>query len=192
VTTEDLQREPFEAVFERATHAAYEALPGASPASVEDTARALRAASDVFADADQKYADELVAATSIAGFNLNGDGRLDLVLAHELAAKIALSFKTILGAQPGAENYVEQEIIERNGGDRYVFIVCKPGGKTPHALRREAEASRDALAAQVVRLMNALDQIELLTKDTDGGDIDGDADIPVGEIRRVFAEVAGR
>ena len=148
----DPQREPFEVLFVRATHAAYEVLPGGSPATVEDTAEALRAASEVFSAADQAYADQLVAATSIAGFNLNGDGRFDLVVAHELAARMTLSFKTILDAQPGAENYVEQEVIERNGGARYVFIVCRPGGKTPHQLRREAEEERDALAAEVERL----------------------------------------
>ncbi len=147
--TTDPQRESHEAVFQRAAHAAYEQLPGSSPATVEDTARALQAAADVFSDADQSYADSLVAATGIAGFNLDGKGSLDLVMAHELAATMTLAFKTILDAQPGAENYVEQEVIERNGGGRYVFIVCKPGGKTPHQLRRAAEAERDALRAEL-------------------------------------------
>lgn len=43
-------------------------------------------------------------------------------------------------------------------------------------------------ARNEARLMNALDAVKALTKDTDGGDVDGDADIPVGEIRRVLAE----
>jgi hypothetical protein len=47
-------------------------------------------------------------------------------------------------------------------------------------------------ARNEARLMNALDAIEALTKDTDGGDVDGDADIPVGELRRVLAEEATR
>lgn len=47
-------------------------------------------------------------------------------------------------------------------------------------------------AAEIERLTTALDAVEYLTRDTDGGDIDGDADIPIGEIRRVLAEGAGR
>lgn len=84
--------------------------------------------------------------------NLDGKGTLSLVLAHEMATNMTLAFKSILDAQPGAENYVEQEVIERNGGNRYVFVVCKPNGKTPHQLRREAETERDALRAELDRL----------------------------------------
>jgi hypothetical protein len=40
--------------------------------------------------------------------------------------------------------------------------------------------------AEMARLRAVLAAVEALTKDTDGGDIDGDADIPIGEIRRVL------
>ncbi|GAA0527181.1 hypothetical protein GCM10010172_04650 [Paractinoplanes ferrugineus] len=146
----------YDEVFNRAVDAAWGVLPSSVAPAKGDVAEALRVASDVFASDDQAYADKLVAETGIAGFNLDGRGRLDLVLAHELAAKMTLAFKTILDAQPGAENYVEQEVIERNGGGRYVFIVCKPGGKTPHQLRREAESQRDALLSEVEELRRRL------------------------------------
>ncbi len=45
---------------------------------------------------------------------------------------------------------------------------------------------------EIERLRAALDAVESLTKDTDGGDVDGDAEIPVGEIRRVLAEAVTR
>ena len=42
--------------------------------------------------------------------------------------------------------------------------------------------------AEIARLRAVLAAVESLTKDTDGGDVAGDADIPIGEIRRVLHE----
>lgn len=53
-------------------------------------------------------------------------------------------------------------------------------------------ADVDLLARRYKRAIAALDAVEQLTKDTDGGDIDADADIPVGEIRRVLAEAGAQ
>jgi hypothetical protein len=53
-------------------------------------------------------------------------------------------------------------------------------------------AQLEQRARNEARLMNALDEVESMTKDTDGVDIDGGAEIPIGEIRRVLAEAAGR
>lgn len=49
-------------------------------------------------------------------------------------------------------------------------------------------ADVDLLARRYERALNALYAVVALTQDTDGGEVDGDADIPVGEIRRVLAE----
>jgi hypothetical protein len=45
-----------------------------------------------------------------------------------------------------------------------------------------------ALIAEVERLRTALAAVESLTRNTDGGDVDPDPEIPVGEIRRVLRE----
>ncbi len=49
-----------------------------------------------------------------------------------------------------------------------------------------------ALIAEVENLRRVVAEVELLTKDTDGCDVDGDAEIPIGEIRRALAETATR
>lgn len=54
----------------------------------------------------------------------------------------------------GADNYVEQEIFL--GGEQYVIIYCRPGGKTPHRLREEAEAEVVRLLAENERMGNEL------------------------------------
>jgi hypothetical protein len=58
-----------------------------------------------------------------------------------------------------------------------------------------AHASADdvlALLAEVEQLRRVIAEVESLTKDTDGNDVDGDAEIPIGEIRRALAEAAVR
>lgn len=55
------------------------------------------------------------------------------------------------------------------------------------AIGERARAVAEHRARNEARLVNALEAIEALTKDTDGGDIDGAVDIPIGEIRRVLA-----
>jgi hypothetical protein len=65
---------------------------------------------------------------------------------HEKAS-IALiaAFKPALDNQE-APNYVEFGVIDPSSADeKYVVIVCRPGGKTPHELRREAEAELERL-----------------------------------------------
>ncbi|WP_433731081.1 hypothetical protein ACQP2Y_21770 [Actinoplanes sp. CA-051413] len=48
------------------------------------------------------------------------------------------------------------------------------------------------LIGEIENLRRVVAEVESLTKDTDGNDVDGDAEIPVGEIRRALAEAAGR
>jgi hypothetical protein len=61
---------------------------------------------------------------------------------------LAESFKRTLG---DATNYVQQT-LEDCDGNSYLVTVQRATGKSPHALRREAEAERDALRAEVERL----------------------------------------
>lgn len=88
----------------------------------------------------------------------DGDVRLRLILANELATNMTFAFRQILDANPGAQNYVEQTVMDRETGQRYAFVVCRPEGKTPDQLRREAEADRDQLAAAVTAIAAELDQ----------------------------------
>ncbi len=149
----DSVRPGAEETFQRATDAAWaEIFPGIDIVR-DDVETALRAAAAVFDAEQQAYADKLVAETGIAGVDIHdGAARLNLVLAHELAAKMTWAFRTILDAQPGAENYVEQEVVERESGDRYVFAVCKPNGLTPHQLRQRAEQEVERLREKIARL----------------------------------------
>lgn len=114
---------------------------------------ALRAGSEVYAAAEQADADRLLAETGLAGIDIDdGAARVKLVLAHEMAVRMATAFDAILDAHPSAANYVEQEFFPRGTRDPYIFVVCKPGGKTPHQLRREAEAERDRLRTALTEL----------------------------------------
>lgn len=110
---------------------------------------AIRAAGEVY-DADRReFVDRQVADARIAGWDINGDGMdLRVAMARETAAGLVQAAKTFLDANPAATNYVEQTVIDRDSGDRYVIVFQKPGGKTPHELRQQAEVERDWLLAE--------------------------------------------
>lgn len=58
-------------------------------------------------------------------------------------------------------------------------------------LRREVETLRAVAQGNkrhVAENVAILDRVEALTKDTDGGDVNQDASVPVGEIRRALYE----
>lgn len=124
---------------------------------------AMQASGKVYVAAEEAEAERLVAETGLAGMEIeDGAAALKLVLAHEFAVKMTMAFQTILDANPGATNYVEQEFFPRGSRDPYVFVVCKPGGKTPHQLRREAEAQRDRLADDLDRVAGADTELDRL------------------------------
>lgn len=52
---------------------------------------------------------------------------------------------------PEPVNYVECALHEPDY-TRWTVIVVKPGGKTPHELREEAETERDAALAELATL----------------------------------------
>ncbi|MFI7073595.1 hypothetical protein [Micromonospora sediminicola] len=117
---------------------------------------AIRAAGDVY-DADRAaFVDQQVAEARIAGWDMSAKGMdLRVTMARETAAGLVMAAKTFLDANPGAQNYVEQTVIDRESGDRYVILFMKPGGRSPHELRREAEAERDWLLAEAPDEMRA-------------------------------------
>ncbi len=108
-------------------------------------ARAVEATLDA---AEKKFIDDQVAQANILGWNRNaGVTDLQVSMALETAAALVSAAKTFLTAV-GAENYVEQHVHDRETGERYTLTIQRPGAKTPHELRRQAEQDRDmAIAA---------------------------------------------
>lgn len=126
---------------------------------------ALAAATAVY-DADQAaYIEQQVQQAAIAGWNMEGDGmHLRVVMARETAAGLVTAAKTFLDANPAAKNYIEQSVLDRATGDRYVLTIQRPGGRTPHELRQEAEMGRALVVkdqAFTMRVLRAFADIDL-------------------------------
>jgi hypothetical protein len=98
--------------------------------------------------------------------------------------------------------YVSRAIQEeRQGLGRTIATVTREM-QANHEAMIQARNERDAALAELATMHAVaqgnkrhvadntaiLDRVEALTKDTDGGDVDADAEIPVGEIRRALYE----
>lgn len=136
-----------------ALDAACAALPGIDRSAVE---QALAAAHQVYADAEQAEIDQMMGETMLAGMGPSDRGwQIQYQHSRRIAASIVHAFDAFMLGQT-CENYTEQEftitdpatqqaIDDGLRGDdvpllrKYTFIVVKPGGKTPHQLRQEAE-----------------------------------------------------
>lgn len=53
---------------------------------------------------------------------------------------------------PTAENYVALDIVSPDGGEPFVWIVCRPGRPSPHELRQAAEQRAADLFDECTRL----------------------------------------
>ncbi len=106
--------------------------------NVEEALDAAAAVYDADHDATVK---RLMDESLLLGMTVGPDGlTLKATMARELAMRLVGAAKQFLDENPGAENYIEQEVVDRDSGDRYVVIFVKPGGRSPHELRRAAEA----------------------------------------------------
>lgn len=76
------------------------------------------------------------------------DGAIEMTIedATGVVHRMALAMCKMLD-DSGAENYLQQEVSV--SAREYVLLVQRRNGKTPNALRREAEAERDSLRAQL-------------------------------------------
>jgi hypothetical protein len=83
-------------------------------------------------------------------------------------------------------------IVERNQQVSAAFSEMGDGEPMPTFMRDHFFYDVPTLVRRVHELEQQLGAVESLTKDTDGGDVDQDAEIPIGEIRRVLAEAATR
>lgn len=148
---------------------------------------AIRAAGEVY-DADQQAAgDRALAEAGIISMEaLPEQGvRLKIALGMELAVKMGEAFRAVLDANAGAVNYVEQVFVPRDGGEPVTVTVCRPSGKTPHHLRREAEAQRDALAEELARIAALAQSVATTTNASDQDRTD-----TLEQIQRLAAQAA--
>lgn len=83
------------------------------------------------------------------------DGALEMSLEGPGPALLAGMFIGLLDRFPDAQNYVECSFSSAIGP--ITVTVQKPGGKTPHALRVEAETELAASKAECARLSSMLD-----------------------------------
>lgn len=79
------------------------------------------------------------------------NGKLDLSLSGPAVERIAAVVAEHFRALP-AQNYIELSLREREPpNDRFVVSVQRMQGKSPHELRRKAEAERDEAKAELAR-----------------------------------------
>lgn len=146
-------------VQQRALAAAYavfdKALKLASPHRfVVD--EAIAAYDQVHAEHADAETDRIIAQTGFAGMDLTDDGvRFRLKHAHDYAATVVKQFDEWT-RQAGCENYTETDFTvtdpDHDHLRKYQFIVVKPGGKSPHELRQQADAERDQAVARLAAL----------------------------------------
>lgn len=98
--------------------------------------------------------DELLAFRSI---NAEG-GSIDATMAGDVVRTLALALtKTFRDSK--AANYLEMSVVATDGEDRFTVTVQRVAGDTPHALRRKAEAERDAAKAERDRAVEAVETL---------------------------------
>jgi hypothetical protein len=136
----------------------------------ESTARwGARAVEATMEAADKEFIDGQVAQANILGWNMNaGVTDLQVSMALETAAGLVTAAKTFLTAT-GAENYVEQHVHDRETGERYTLTIQRPGKKTPHELRRQAEFELDERLTQVNRVVTVVNTWQRWREQADDG-----------------------
>lgn len=128
-------------------------------------ADAIEAVGEVYAAEQQADVDRMMAETGFISMEAAEDGgiQLRLKMAHDIAAAMCSAFDALIHVR-GAANYVEWEAtvtdpareIAIRAGDpdplppfrQYRFIVVRPGGKTPHQLREDADARAEQLRVE--------------------------------------------
>lgn len=96
----------------------------------------------------------IIANPMLHGMNIR-DGAVEMALEGPGPALLAGMFVGLLDRFPDAQNYVECSFSSALGP--ITVTVQKPGGKTPHALRVEAETELAASRAECARLSSMLD-----------------------------------
>ena len=102
------------------------------------------------------YADQVIAETGFAGIDVDGTGvTVNMRPPHEVVKALAVSMAEHLG---DATNYGESSLSldVHAAGDPHGFVVTvqRKEGKTPHELRRLAEAEAVRLRALIDRILD--------------------------------------
>lgn len=107
-------------------------------------------------------------------------GSLEMEIQNGAAGALAEYFAALY-REIGGSNYAEMTFTSKHGGasERYTVRVQRELGKTPHELRAEAEADRDRLAAEVLRLQDAV-----MESDARGAALMEERDAAVRDVER--------
>jgi hypothetical protein len=123
------------------------------------------------AAAVERMADKLLNEMRLNSAGVrNGTWEMDLAEAREMAALYVGMCRPLLG---DAQNYTETPVgpfpkesvsltvkIAESPDDWYILTVQRKWGKTPHELRKQAEAERDLALAQVAELQAQLAELK--------------------------------
>lgn len=100
-------------------------------------------------EAVNRMAAQFVEETRIRSMDFRNGMAMDLEPSQVLVANWAGAARGMLGDAP---NYVEMDISLAGTGEAYTFRLERRNGKTPHQLRKEAEARAEAAEARVAEL----------------------------------------
>lgn len=85
-----------------------------------------------------------------------GPGGLSMGLPEYMSRLLVAMARAQFDQFPDAPHYLESSVYDRDNHAQYVVICARSQGQTPHALRKQAEAERDALVEEVARLRDRL------------------------------------
>jgi hypothetical protein len=146
-------------VFDRAVDAAAAVIAehGHTPPGRDVVAAALRAAGTVYDAEHDRAVQDMMDRSLTSGMRI-GEGaiHIDVIMAREIAVTMAFAAAQFLNEFPDAENYVQQDVWDNDRVNRYTVIFVRPGRRTPHELRRDAERQRDRLRAVLAQTIAAL------------------------------------
>lgn len=130
---------------------------------------ALMAAGQVYQADEAAEVEQMMHETDFISLDVpHGEPRFRLKIASDLASGMVRAFDELVH-QVGCENYIEwestltdpatEQAIEAGLPDdqipplrKYKLIIVRPGGKTPHELRQEADQRLDRVHDQLTRI----------------------------------------
>lgn len=142
-----------------ALNAAWNALTRIDDVSPEVLQAAIDAHNKVYAAAEEAYIEDQVAQARMIGWNIAEGQGPDVVMARETAVHLAQAAATYLECN-GAENYVEELVWDEKRENRYTITFQRPGKKTPHELRVEADQRAQAAEDRFEKLRWYVERME--------------------------------
>ncbi len=103
------------------------------------------------------------ALASFTKIHAEGD-KIDATMAGEAVRVFSIALAETF-RNSGALNYIEMMANSPDGADRFTVTVQRAGGKTPHELRRAAEARVEELTKVIVGLLSFTDPLGMSDMD---------------------------